>query len=243
MKQRVKVGDLGRVSYQKAWDLQHRLLDSLIREKRQQREKSKIDRVPPIHYFLFCEHDPVFTLGKSGKEAHLLERKHPRTKDEAEFFKINRGGDITFHGPGQLVGYPIFDLDWFFTDVHKYVRLLEEGLIRTLGEYAIDSFRIKDYTGVWIPASGGKPLRKICAIGVHLSRWITMHGFAFNINTELTYFDQIVPCGIADPDKAVTSLAKELGREIELSEVQAFVLKHFADLFSFQWEYTMELEP
>ncbi|MCL4109525.1 UNVERIFIED_CONTAM: hypothetical protein GTU68_038920 [Idotea baltica] len=148
-----------------------------------------------------------------------------------DFYKINRGGDITFHGPGQIVAYPIFDLDEMFTDVHKYVRFLEEAVIRTLATYEIEAIRINDFTGVWLPQTDLRPQRKICAIGVHLSRWVTMHGLAFNVNTELDYFKNIVPCGIADDDKEVTSLKQELGREVDIEEVKARLKKEFEQLF------------
>ena len=164
-------------------------------------------------------------------------------QEGVEFFKINRGGDITYHGPGQITGYPILDLDCFFTDVHKYVRYLEEAVIRTIAEYGLVGIRIQGYTGVWLEnlpknpnyTEGGKSYRKICAIGVHLSRWVTMHGFAFNVNTDLKYFNNIIPCGIIDEDKAVTSLAAELGRKIDVEEVKMKLKAHYADLFQFQY--------
>jgi lipoyl(octanoyl) transferase len=152
-----------------------------------------------------------------------------REKENIEYFKINRGGDITYHGPGQIVGYPILDLDEIFTDIHKYVRFLEEAVIRTCNDYGLITGRIEGYTGVWL--SDGSKNRKICAIGVHLSRWVTMHGFAFNVNTNLDYFDYIVPCGIVDEDKTVTSLEKELGRKVDIEEVKNRLLNHFAELF------------
>ena len=163
----------------------------------------------------------------------LLNEAELQTKGIA-FFKINRGGDITYHGPGQVVGYPIFDLDCFFTDVHKYVRYIEEAVILTLAEYGLKGVRYEGYTGVWLEPEGDQPKRKICAIGVHLSRWVTMHGFAFNINTDLNYFDYIIPCGINDPDKTVTSLSIELGHEVSILEVKSKLIKHFARLFNFE---------
>lgn len=187
------------------------------------------------HYLLFCEHPPVYTLGKSGSIDNLLLTEEQLEANEIEFFKINRGGDITFHGLGQLVAYPIFDLDCFFTDVHKYVRFLEEVVIRTLAEYGIEGSREKDYTGVWIDAEDRSPKRKICAIGVHLSRWTTMHGFAFNINTDLKYFNNIIACGITDENKTVTSLSKELNRKIDMEEVKQKIKYHFQSLFDFQF--------
>ena len=162
-------------------------------------------------------------LGQSGVEKGV------------EFFKTNRGGDITYHGPGQIVGYPIFDLDLFFTDVHRYVRYLEEAVVLTLKEYGLEAFRIKEHTGVWLPQTDILPKRKICAIGVHLSRWVTLHGFAFNINTDLSYFRHIIPCGINDKDKDVTSLAFELGRQVPVEEVKLKLKMHFASLFGFEF--------
>ena len=175
----------------------------------------------------------VYTLGKSGSIDNLLLDNEALAQAGFEFFKINRGGDITYHGPGQIVGYPIFDLDRFFTDVHRYVRFLEEAVILTLADYGIYGTRVEKYTGVWLEATEDKPLRKICAIGVHLSRWVTMHGFAFNINTNLGHFNNIIACGITDEDKTVTSLAKELGREMDIEEVKSRLKNHFAHLFGF----------
>jgi len=231
--------DLGRISYQKAWDYQHELQDELISLKRQNWERERKDEavIPPSHhYLLFCEHNPVYTLGKSGSIDHLLLDEKGLEEKGVEFFKINRGGDITYHGPGQITGYPIFDLDQFFTDIHKYVRYLEEAVIRTLEDYGIeDAFRIDGYTGVWLPEKNGLPKRKICAIGVRLSRWVTMHGFAFNVNTDLSYFRNIVPCGIDEGDKDVTSLAAELGREMDIEEVKEKLKNKFAELFGFEF--------
>lgn len=237
--ERVVFQDLGRISYQKAWDYQHQLQDELIALKRQnwERERNGEATIPPSHHhLLFCEHNPVYTLGKSGSVDHLLLDEKGLEEKGIEFFKINRGGDITYHGPGQITGYPIFDLDQFFTDIHKYVRYLEEVVIRTLAEYDIhDAFRIDGYTGVWLPEKNGQPKRKICAIGVRLSRWVTMHGFAFNVNTDLDYFRNIVPCGIDEGDKDVTSLSVELEREMDVEEVKGKLKKHFAELFGFEF--------
>jgi lipoyl(octanoyl) transferase len=177
----------------------------------------------------------VYTLGKSGSLSNLLLDEVALQKAGFEFFKINRGGDITYHGPGQIVGYPIFDLDCFFTDVHRYVRTLEEAVMLTLAEYGLKGIRVEKYTGVWLEASETKPLRKICAIGVHLSRWVTMHGFAFNINTNLDHFKHIIPCGIVDEDKAVTSLALELGKEQDIEAVKQSLKQHFAQVFGFEF--------
>ena len=235
--QQVFFKDLGRISYQKAWDYQAEVRNNVIGTKLQNRELKKqgSDLLPIQHHLLFCEHPAVYTLGKSGSAGNLLLNEKGLKEKGIEFFKTNRGGDITFHGPGQIVGYPIFDLEHFFTDVHKYVRYLEEAVIMTLADYGLDGQRIKEYTGVWLPQKGMLPKRKICAIGVHLSRWVTMHGFAFNINTELNYFRHIIPCGINEKDKDVTSLAFELGHEIDVQEVKTKLKNHFAKLFGFEF--------
>lgn len=235
--QKVIFKDLDRISYREAWDYQQQLLTEAIDIKRQNRLlKERGEPLLPVkHHLLFCEHSPVYTLGKSGSLDHLLLDETSLAEKGIEFFKINRGGDITYHGPGQIVGYPIFDLDEFFTDVHRYVRYLEEAVIRTIAEYGLEGYRIPEYTGVWLPARELAPKRKICAIGVHLSRWVTMHGFAFNVNTELDYFRHIIPCGIQDEDKDVSSLAKELGFETDIVEVKERLKFHFADLFGFEF--------
>ncbi|MEO8087429.1 MAG: lipoyl(octanoyl) transferase LipB, partial [Bacteroidota bacterium] len=181
------------------------------------------------NYLLFCEHPHVYTLGKSGKENHLLINDEQLKNNDAEYFRINRGGDITYHGPGQLVGYPILDLENFFTDIHKYLRYLEEAIILTLKEYGIEGGRIKGLTGVWLDSTDDERARKIAAFGVRCSRWITMHGFAFNINTDLSYFGNIIPCGIQD--KAVTSLEREIGRKADMEEIKNKVRTHLANLF------------
>lgn len=230
--------DLGLVRYQDAWDYQTQLLKELVENKQANRKRKEQD-LPPTpqkHHLLFCEHLPVYTLGKSGSFDHLLLSEAELEAQGFEFFKINRGGDITYHGPGQIVGYPIFDLDCFFTDVHKYVRYLEEAVILTLADFGVEGTREPGYTGVWLPEKEGQPKRKICAIGVHLSRWVTMHGFAFNINTNLQHFQHIIPCGIQDEDKTVTSLAQELKQEVNLSHVKQKLRLHFAHLFGFGFE-------
>lgn len=228
--------DLGSIRYQEAWDLQQALQKELIDRKMARRKETATAGLSPQHHFLlFCEHPPVYTLGKSGTTDHLLLSENELKREGFEFFKINRGGDITYHGPGQIVGYPIFDLDRFFTDVHRYVRYLEEAVIRTLAEYGISGTRIKGYTGVWLEGGGGRPNRKICAIGVHLSRWVTMHGFAFNIHPDLQHFNHIIPCGIEDADKAVTSLEAEYGRPVNMEEVKEKLRGHFAELFGFEF--------
>jgi len=236
--QQVTYQDLGRIAYQEAWDYQTQLHRELIDRKLLNRERVKagLDPLPQQHYLLFCEHAPVYTLGKSGSKDNLLLDEASLTEQGFQFFPINRGGDITYHGPGQITGYPIFDLDCFFTDVHRYVRYLEEAVIRTLAEYGVEAGREAGYTGVWLEANEQLPRRKICAIGVHLSRWVTLHGFAFNVNTNLSHFENIIPCGIADADKAVTSLHQELARPVDMEEVKFKLRQHFAQLFEFDFE-------
>lgn len=226
-KQQVRFKDLGRVSYAEAWEYQTRLNDALKDAKRNGHREL-------AHTLLFCEHSPVYTLGKSGKEDHLRISEAERFEREIEFFRINRGGDITYHGPGQVVGYPIFDLDRFFTDAHRYVRSLEEVVIRTLGDFGIQGGRISAYTGVWLDWATERP-RKICAIGVHLSRWVSMHGFALNVNTDLDYFSHIIPCGIDTSQKPVTSMAKELGEAVDIASVKDRLKAHFADVFDYDY--------
>jgi lipoyl(octanoyl) transferase len=226
--------DLNRIDYQAAWDYQTQIHKAIVQRKLAIRNDGSAE--PPLpHQLLFCEHSPVYTLGKSGSLDNLLLNERELADQGFTFYKINRGGDITYHGPGQLVGYPIFDLERFFTDVHKYVRFIEEAIIRTLDSYGLEGIRIKGYTGVWLDERGSLPKRKICAIGVHLSRWVTMHGFAFNLNTDLSHFDHIIPCGIVDKDKDVTSLAKEIGKPVDMEEVKAEVKKHFAELFEYEY--------
>ena len=235
--------DLGHIRYQTAWDYQFELLKKVIDAKRELKEQDPSVNEPifkeklienQINYLLFCEHHPVYTLGKSGSLDNLLLNETQLAEQDIEFFKINRGGDITYHGDGQITGYPIFDLDCFFTDVHKYVRSLEEVMIRTIAEYGLEGTRIKEFTGVWLEDSGTQK-RKICAIGVHLSRWVTMHGFALNVNTPLSYFNNIIPCGIDDADKTVTSISAELGREIDINEVKNHAKRHFSNVFGFEF--------
>ncbi len=231
----VRYEDLGRISYQKAWDYQTKVLKALVNQK-----KGRKDPNPnAIHSLIFCEHNPVYTLGKSGSESNLIKPIEELEREGIEFFKINRGGDITYHGPGQITGYPIFDLDHFFRDVHRYVRSLEEVMIRSLDEYGLQGIRIKEYTGVWLAPEAKYPFyRKICAIGVHMSRWVTMHGFAFNVNTDLPYFENIIPCGIIDENKSVTSLSKELGRKIDVEEIKTVIKANFAKIFDFNFVNT-----
>lgn len=227
MNKRVDVQDLGYKDYKETWDYQEALFKSVLDVKvKNRKENSSLDTT---NYFLFVEHPHVYTLGKSGDMSNLLLNETQLIQKGATFYKINRGGDITYHGPGQIVGYPILDLDNFFTDIHKYLRLLEEVIILTLDEYGLKAERSPGETGVWLDV--GTPFaRKICAMGVRASRWVTMHGFALNVNTDLGYFDNIIPCGIRG--KAVTSLNVEIGLEkVDESEVKEKLLKHFSNLF------------
>jgi lipoyl(octanoyl) transferase len=225
----VRVQDLGLIDYKEAWDLQEVLLKKGVDCKIENR-KNDTNKLPEQH-LLFCEHPHVYTLGKSGAAEHLLLDQAHLARIEAQFFKINRGGDITYHGPGQLVMYPILDLEQFFTDIHKYMRFLEEAVIETLSHFEINATRLECLTGVWLDAEGPNP-RKICAMGVKCSRWITMHGIALNVNPDLSYFGNIVPCGIQD--KAVTSMTQELDRPVDLKEVRAVLAQKMATLFKFQ---------
>lgn len=225
--------DLGLMDYKEAWDYQTVYFENTVNTKIKNRKlEDEKEKEVTKNYLLFCEHPHVYTLGKSGSEANLLIGEAILKQKGATYYKINRGGDITYHGPGQLVGYPIFDLDYFFSDIHKYLRLLEEAVILTLKEYGIDSERSDGETGVWLDV-GTPNARKICALGVKSSRWVTMHGFAFNVNADLSYFDNIVPCGIKD--KAVTSLDKELGRTVDLDEVKDKMKKHLSAVFDFKY--------
>ena len=226
---KIKLIDLGQIEYKTAWDLQTAKHQELISYKRsEQREQKR-----PQHSLILCEHPHVYTLGKSGSDANLLIPQQNLSQIGAEFHKINRGGDITYHGPGQLVVYPILDLDELFTDVHRYVRTLEEVVIKTCEEFDIQAGRIADYTGVWLDTETAFP-RKICAIGVHISRWVTLHGLAFNIDTDLSYFSHIIPCGISKDEKTVSSLSKELGRKVSLEEVKPIFIRHFLELFELE---------
>ena len=224
----VRVRDLGRIDYKQAWDLQEELLKTAVDCKISNRKNETA--VVPQQYLLFCEHPHVYTLGKSGAFENLLLDEAHLQQIDAQFYKINRGGDITYHGPGQLVMYPILDLEQFFTDIHQYLRYLEEAVIRTLAEFQITAARYEGLTGVWIDADTPHA-RKICAMGVKCSRWITMHGIALNVSPDLGYFGNIVPCGIQD--KAVTSMAKELGREVSITEVQKVLLREMSAVFNF----------
>ena len=226
--QEVYFKDLGLIDYKEAWDYQETLFDETIQTKFNNRKKAQQERLITKNHLLFCEHPHVYTLGKSGKEEHLLINAEKLKAANATYYKINRGGDITYHGPGQLVGYPILDLDHFFSDIHKYLRYLEEVFIKVMADYHLVGDRSPGETGVWMDV-GTPNARKILALGVRASRWVTMHGWAFNVNTNLGYFTNIVPCGIAD--KGVTSLKKELGKEIPLHEVKEKARYYFEEIF------------
>lgn len=221
--------DWGLIDYQEAWDQQEAVFNSIVDVKSLNRNSENPKKTP--NYLIFCEHPHVYTLGKSGKPENLLLDEEGLEEKHASFYKINRGGDITYHGPGQLVGYPILDLDNFFTDIHLYLRTLEEAIILTLKEYNVIGERYEGFTGVWIGVDSPKP-RKICAMGVRCSRWVTMHGFALNVLSDLNYFKNIVPCGI--DDKAVTSLEFELGYKPEMEEVANKLKQHIATLFNME---------
>tara|TARA_X000001036_G_scaffold439977_1_gene493456 strand:+ start:5090 stop:5797 length:708 start_codon:yes stop_codon:yes gene_type:complete len=220
------IKDLGKISYQYGFNEQEKYFSEIIKIKKSNYKKEKLLKTD--NFLLFVEHYPVFTLGKSGDINNLLTNKEFLTEKKIDFFKTNRGGDITFHGPGQIVVYPILDLDNFFTDIHKYLRTLEEVIIATLSDYGILGFRIDGQTGVWV-GKGKFPAQKICAFGVRASRWVTMHGMSLNVNTNLDYFKYIVPCGIND--KGVTSIKEELGRKVLLSEVKKRIARHFINFF------------
>ena len=226
MKKEIQLRDLGFLDYQTVWDLQHDLfqqtIDTKIYNRRNQTTK------PTQNYLLLVEHSPVITLGKSGSADHLLTSKAELEAQGISFFKIDRGGDITYHGPGQIVGYPILDLDHFFTDIHKYLRFLEQVIIDTLADFGIEATRSKGETGVWLDID--TPFaRKICAMGIRASRWVTMHGFSLNVNTDLSHFTHIIPCGIHG--KQVTSMASELNKEVSLEEVKKRIIHHFQKQF------------
>ncbi|MCW3078556.1 MAG: Octanoyltransferase [Bacteroidetes bacterium] len=221
--------DLGVMDYKACWDYQEKLFNEIITQKIINRDLPKEKQIPTKNYLLFVEHPHVYTLGKSGDHKNLLVNESQLKEKEATYYKINRGGDITYHGPGQLVAYPILDLDNFFTDIHKYLRLLEETIILTLKDYGITAGRSKGETGVWLEEEDKIKARKICAMGVRCSRWVTMHGWGFNVNSNLDYFKNIIPCGIND--KAVTSLNKELGRQVSMPEIKEKLKQNFSELF------------
>lgn len=217
------------MDYKACWDYQEELFNSIIAQKIKNRDLPDSEKQTTNNYLLFVEHPHVFTLGKSGDENNLLVNEQQLSEKKATYYKINRGGDITYHGPGQLVAYPILDLDNFFTDIHLYLRLLEETIIITLKEYGVNGERSKGETGVWLDAEDLLKARKICAFGVRCSRWVTMHGWGFNVNANLDYFTNIIPCGISN--KAVTSLNKELGYEVNMSEIKEKLKVNFSKLF------------
>lgn len=227
----VECTDLGLMDYRQAWDLQENLFAKVVEEKMEQRNLGMNPKTPTHNHVLLVEHPHVYTLGKSGDEKNLLINEDFLRAKGATFHKINRGGDITYHGPGQLVVYPILNLDNFFTDIHLYLRYLEETVILTLNEYGIKAGRIDGLTGVWVDPGSPASARKICAMGVKCSRWVTMHGIGFNINTNLDYFGYIVPCGITD--KAVTSMQKELGHPVDMEELKSKFMVNMANIFSF----------
>ena len=229
-KSEVIIHRLGLIDYKQAWDYQENIFKEIVDLKIKNRNEAT--NILPQNHLVFCEHPNVYTLGKSGKEDHLLLDKKGLLDNDVSFYKINRGGDITYHGPGQLVVYPIFDLEQFFTDIHKYMRLLEEAVIMTLLEYDIIAQRMEGQTGVWLGV-GSIQARKICAMGVKSSRWVTMHGLGFNVNSDLRYFDHIIPCGISD--KSVTSMANELGEKVDMKELSNKLLVNMSNLFEFTY--------
>lgn len=220
--------DLGIIDYKEAWDFQEAIFKETVQRKIDAR--NGLTTEPTKNYLLFCEHPHVYTLGKSGSKENLLLDENGLANYNATYYEINRGGDITYHGPGQLVGYPIFDLDHFFTDIHKYLRFLEEAVIQTVADFGIVAGRVDGLTGVWVDFDGENP-RKICALGVKSSRWVTMHGIGFNVNSDLSYFSHIIPCGIQD--KAVTSMEQELGKKLDMNAVAEVLKVKLADLFGF----------
>jgi len=233
MRQQVFFENWGAIPYQEARARQQAILDEMVALKRQNTSESIRHRI------IVCSHPPVFTIGKSGSMDHLLISQEQADNEQIEVYKTNRGGDITYHGPGQLVVYPILDLDQLFTDVHRYIRSLEEVIIRLLADYGLEGNRLSAYTGVWLEPKAGD-WRKICAIGVHLSRWVTMHGLAFNIATDLRYFDKIIPCGISEEGKGVTSLERELQHSVPREEVIDKLIKHFEKVFEVSINYGAE---
>jgi len=226
---KVRFQDWGLLDYQQAWDKQEEVFAGVVSQKTDNRSNGTEN--PTDNFLVFVEHPHVYTLGKSGKPDNLLLNEDGLRDKQASYYKINRGGDITYHGPGQIVGYPILDLDNFFTDIHLYLRTLEEAIILTLAHYGIQAGRYPGYTGVWLDADNEKA-RKICAMGVRCSRWVTMHGFAFNVNADLSYFKNIVPCGIDDKD--VTSMERELGYKLNIDEVKAVLKQKIAELFEME---------
>ncbi|MEY5049821.1 MAG: lipoyl(octanoyl) transferase LipB [Bacteroidota bacterium] len=229
---KVSLINWGLVDYQQAWDKQAEYFNAIVEQKIINRDKPENEITITPNYLFLCEHPHVYTLGKSGKREHLLANDQQLSEAKAQYLETNRGGDITYHGPGQLVCYPVLDLDNFFTDIHKYMRFLEEAVILTLAHYGIDGGRIAGLTGVWIDHEAQLNPRKICAMGVKTSRWVTMHGLAINVNTNLDYFKNIIPCGIED--KAVTSMEKEIGKPLDITEVGTVLSKHLISLFEME---------
>ncbi|GAB1446807.1 MAG: lipoyl(octanoyl) transferase LipB [Cyclobacteriaceae bacterium] len=229
---KTEVIDLGLIEYSKAWDYQTKLFEQILEVKKKNRDLPELEQKPTANHLIFCEHPHVYTLGKSGNERNLLIPKERLGDINATYFHINRGGDITYHGPGQIVVYPVIDMENFFTDIHKYMRLLEEAVILTLKEYGVAAGRINDLTGVWIDPEDAEKSRKICALGVKTSRWVTLHGLAFNINTDLSYFKHIIPCGI--DSKAVASMAMELDTIQDLEQIKRSLLKNIVSLFEME---------
>ncbi|MEQ9412776.1 MAG: lipoyl(octanoyl) transferase LipB [Cyclobacteriaceae bacterium] len=224
--------DLGLKEYSQAWDYQTKLFEQILEVKKKNRDLPDTEQSLTSNYLIFCEHPHVYTLGKSGDEKNLLIPKEKLGDINATYFHINRGGDITYHGPGQIVVYPVIDMENFFTDIHKYMRLLEEAVILTLKEFGIAAGRIKGLTGAWLDPEDAEKSRKICALGVKTSRWVKLHGLAFNVNTNLDYFKHIVPCGI--DDKAVTSMASELGVTQDMRQVKKSLLNNIVSLFEME---------
>lgn len=225
----IKYLDPGRVSYDEGLAIQNAIHKALAESK-----KNEETHNGDAQTLILCEHTPVYTLGKSGKLDNLLYTEEELVAEGIEYFDTNRGGDITFHGPGQIVGYPIIDMDFFYHDVHRYVRDIEEVIIRSLSELGIESYRVEGLTGVWVNGKIEGNINKICAIGIHMSRWITLHGFALNVNTDLQYFKGIIPCGISESTKSVTSISEELGRIIDMADVKEIIIKKFEEVFNIE---------
>ena len=234
MENKVIFKDLGAINYKEAWDYQKNLFQQILELKKYNETLPICEQTTNYNYLLFCEHPHVYTLGKSGSEKNLLINQEAMEKKGVQFFKIDRGGDITYHGPGQIVGYPIFNLEAFSLGVKQYIFKMEEAIIQTLSDYSIQGSRLEGATGVWLDTENPPKVRKICAIGVKASRYVSMHGFAFNVNTDLNYYNSINPCGFVD--KGVTSMQKELGAEVDFAEVQSKLLNFFEKIFSFQLE-------
>ena len=230
---RVQYKDLGLIEYKEAWDIQQQHFDLISKNKLENRKRPVDQKVLVENRLYFCEHPHVYTLGKHGDLNNLLLDKTKLDEKEIGFYQINRGGDITYHGPGQIVGYPVFDLDTLFTDIGKFLRFMEEAIILTLAEYGIEGGRIEGLTGVWLDIDDPIKARKICAMGMHISRWVTMHGFALNVNSDVDYYQHIVPCGIQD--KGVTSMERELGYSPDINEIKSKLLNHLQQLFDIEW--------